>query len=75
MGWISVEDKLPEPYQEVLVFQKAGFWGRKAIALPLAQCGIYVCQYWENKFCIAFDIYGLDHVTHWMPLPEEPKDD
>lgn len=57
--WISVKDRLPE-YDEPVF----GYDGE------LADMGIV--NYLNGEF---FDLYGDDmNVTHWMPLPEPPKE-
>ena len=62
--WISVEDRLPEPGVVVLVYSKLG------------------CTYFSHRlynhvdgkpFCIEYS--GGWEVTHWMPLPEPPKEE
>ena len=62
--WISVKDRLPEPYVPVLVqmpgekpFQtvREGF---------LTGTGIWHSALFDRR---------PDEVTHWMPLPEPPK--
>ena len=62
--WISVEDRLP-------------IWEETVIAyIPVD--GVCAAQYWgdqwrrENIGCIRADA-GVT-VTHWMPLPEPPKE-
>ena len=60
MDWISVEDKLPKDGTEVLTFSKSGkYCVRK-----------FYERYggWRLGYEIAYDI------THWMPLPETPKE-
>jgi hypothetical protein len=57
MEWINVDDKLPEAYKEVLIWNnKNGF----AVA--------YYCfdTYWQD---INYISYNPDF---WMPLPEKP---
>ena len=58
--WISVEERLPEPGSIVL------------------------CRFKNGKFAVCFwgnwkwqDIYNYSEyldITHWMPLPEPPKE-
>lgn len=56
--WISVEDRLPETNDTVLVLHK----------------NRHVCTnaWLKKKWWID---YGRNPITHWMPLPEPPKED
>lgn len=61
--WISVKDKLPETEGEVL----AVLFGRVYMVWYLAAKKQFETPngfVWDNKT-----------VTHWMPLPEPPKED
>lgn len=71
MKWIKVEDILPEPNEKVLLY-----FGK----IDNILMGIY----WEdvNKFNVFFsngatlnDGKHAEIITHWMPLPEPPKED
>jgi len=57
MEWISVEEQMPEIGSYVFVY--------------LSERGFQEVPYVVTKF----DKYGfnLSNVTHWMPLPEPPK--
>lgn len=57
-GWISVKERLPERYERILTYDK--YSGVKENWLLRSFHGVS----WS---------YGF-HVTHWMPLPEPPKD-
>ena len=61
-GWISVEERLPEIYEVVLIYVD----GRMAQA---------ALSYENRWYCTGFGTYIHDSykVTHWMPLPEPPK--
>jgi hypothetical protein len=64
MKWISVNDRMPEDGQEVIIYSEGG----------KVEAGVY----YSNEF--GFDYYDVSirdiivNVTHWMPLPEPPKD-
>jgi len=75
--WISVKDRLPEPFVDVLV------WCEN-LAQDYAQLECFrVGEFYAaiDRFCVWEDgkpssfrtdrFYGK--VTHWMPLPEPPK--
>lgn len=70
MEWISVKDKLPEPGRAVLITENG--------STPIS--AIYKTEYadWdENCNCGGCENYPRlyqNEVTHWMPLPEPPKD-
>ncbi len=66
MEWISVKDRLPEEDSKILVFE--GY-------------GIFLASYEFNEYQKKMFFYEYstgkmfwDHVTHWMPLPELPKE-
>ena len=61
-GWISVKDQLPESGKRCLVYATQGF----------------VCHISIASFGRQFHLSGRRanwRVTHWMPLPEPPKED
>ena len=64
--WISVEERLPEPGQGVLVYDDCEYMS--------------VADYTHDKHfptVYEFHVNGEYEpgVTHWMPLPEPPKED
>ena len=60
-GWISVKDRLPEDYQRVLCLFESG---TMEVSFRASVKG----------FCYeGFKQTGK--VTHWMPLPEPPKEE
>jgi len=54
--WISVEDKLPKPYEDVLVFDTLGE----------IEVGDYNAA---NKY---WNTHTVGKVLYWMPLPKPP---
>jgi hypothetical protein len=60
--WISVEDRLPETYGDVICYTECGYVSQL----------VYNPQY--NLFNVSADnVECAIAVTHWMPLPEPPK--
>lgn len=61
--WISVEDELPKTETEVLMVSSGS---------TDTLCG-YRCKVGKNRwYCYNDDDYW-HNVTHWMPLPQQPK--
>ena len=61
--WISVDDRLPESGKESIL-----------IALRWGEVDIGWCEdgRWSSEFV---NEYEEGEVTHWMPLPEPPKEE
>ena len=70
MEWIKVEEKMPDEKQVVLVVTK--------------DFSMFICRYrkaltWKGfrlKFINLLSTSGIwvQNVTHWMPMPELPKE-
>lgn len=61
-GWISVEDRLPNEYEMVLI------WAEKS---P------YISTYTKNEWLLDLEVLAISEqnkITHWMPLPQPPKE-
>ena len=60
--WISVKDRLPEEaVMEYIIYATNGIDVRSSV--------------WSHGHWIDDEGYWLDdYVTHWMPLPEPPKE-
>ena len=80
-GWISVKDRLPEVSGQYIVCcddsacsYGEGIWYQSGVVVCAeVDVGIVggICWEWRE----GGDIYDLDGViTHWMPLPEPPKE-
>lgn len=63
MAWISVDDKLPESCKTVIIYDE--YVG--------VETGYYDIAF--DKFRSIEDTYRTCNVTHWMPLPNPPKED
>ena len=57
MEWISVNDKLPELYTDVIVCRRG----------TVVESGRRVNDGWWKVFGVR-----VKDVTHWMPLPDPP---
>lgn len=64
-GWISVNDRMPDNGQDVLVYMAD--WGESRIT---------GCNYYNGVWydCIMNGVVVIPNITHWMPLPEPPKE-
>lgn len=64
--WISAKDRLPKYEQDVLVYLING-----------EETRIVPCNYANGVWydCIMNCVAVPEHITHWMPLPEPPKED
>ena len=63
--WISVDDRLPEEKANCIVYYKHAFCDDEN------HIGICVCFYDGDEFQMDF----AHKVTHWMPIPESPKEE
>lgn len=66
MEWISAKEKLPDKPGEYIVFVK-NLTGRITYFNPVFVASFYYG--WHFQAC------DDNVVTHWMPLPEPPKEE
>lgn len=81
-NWISVKDRLPEKSGHYLICTSINYWhggcwdtnssdgttkGYDDTTMSVLDCYIDCTHDW-NRVCNC-------HVTHWMPLPEPPKEE
>ena len=65
-GWISVEERLPEPGQMVLVYCNSRMHTMHVTVSTYMQTYSKVRRcYWSRR---------IKNVTHWMPLPAPPTE-
>ena len=64
MEWISIKDRLPEVGKRVLVYTEMNVI--RIDRLRLIKNGKRKAATWESSLYVE--------VTHWMPLPEPPKE-
>lgn len=63
-GWISVKDRLPEENGEYLISTK-----------DRVTSAYYECGRRTSEWTDYYEGYIDFEPTHWMPLPEPPKED
>ena len=86
--WISVKDRLPDEEQEVLLCTREtetyGRHNEKKRSYREVYIGYFDGTYWLTNYCYGCEyIFRMEEkypnetieVTHWMPLPEPPKED
>lgn len=78
--WISVKDRLPELEEEVLVYASGkidGFFGKNVIAIcSRYEQKIYPSAPGYERWSSPWQYFHTDYeITHWMPLPEPPKEE
>lgn len=64
--WISVEDRLPEPLEYVLVYMPGEKPFQTVREAYLGQSGRWFAGFYDRD---------QSEVTHWMPMPEPPKEE
>lgn len=66
MEWISVKDRLPTEETNVLVF---------AVSRYASGQEIFIDRMMQSKDGLIW-VYTQNHyeITHWMPIPEPPKE-
>ena len=63
--WISVTERLPGEFISVLVCIPS------EAPLPMVKEAYLANGWWVTKMAI----FKQEDITHWMPLPEAPKED
>ncbi|EQA7457814.1 DUF551 domain-containing protein, partial [Escherichia coli] len=76
-GWISCSDRMPEMGERQYYVLAADFKNNYPPSIPNTQVGVY--GDWFNDGNPTWDDgdgedLHLKEVTHWMPLPEPPKE-
>ena len=60
--WISVEGRLPKPFENVLCF------------FPYKNYGSQIdVSYFESNSGVCADAHRFNAPSHWMPLPQPPQ--
>lgn len=62
-GWISVKDRLPEAWKQVLIYSQHDF----------CESAVYIGVPGKWRVTWNHEMLDADSVTHWMPLRKPPK--
>ena len=62
--WISVEERMPEAHKNVLIH----------VTTPIGRWNTEIDCMDEQGWVLNADSEQY-HITHWMPLPEPPKEE
>lgn len=67
-NWIPVTERLPKLHEEVLVCNEDYGLSELGFAMVAVWDGANWVETWNKKDAIHY-------ITHWMPLPEPPKEE
>lgn len=66
--WISVKDRLPDFFDEVIVYDNCGY--ESLVSIAWRRSGSNGGWIWDSRMSYPEE---LVNVTHWMPLPKPPE--
>ena len=61
--WISVDDRLPEPGKQVIIYSRCDF----------CESAFHIGIPGKWRVTWNHEMLDADSVTHWMPIPQPPK--
>ena len=61
--WISVKDRLPKPWEQVLIYSRHDF----------CESAFYIGVPGKWRVTWNHEMLDADSVTHWLPLPQPSK--
>jgi len=75
MEWISVKDKLPSNDKQVeVVFYKSPYEWFTGMYTPIGFCGEKSNTFSWHNHQVDDNYIVIESVTHWLPLPNPPKE-
>jgi hypothetical protein len=74
MDWIKVEDRLPEPYQRVLIGGVSVRGDKMYSVGRIQESEEFGTEWWYNGGN-DYESVNNSWVKFWMPLPELPKEE
>lgn len=69
--WIKASDRMPDEEISVLVMQD----GNDVCEYLILQAQLFQGDWYADHENGLIDFYDALNVTHWMPLPEPPKEE
>lgn len=86
--WISVKEKFPTGYKEVIIYAIPDKKFKKGFSPKIFIAKYCYCSGWteivsnhilsrfvrDGKDGLYYDHLHIHEITHWMPLPEIPND-
>jgi hypothetical protein len=80
--WIPVSERLPDKDGTYICFNR-GAYGKWTQSVRFTKDARKFDEYtfknkWKNQWLMydsEYGYYAVDSITHWMPLPEPPKED
>lgn len=75
-GWISVNERLPELDESVLLFDNWKSNGEERFDIRLGYLSEYITRKTSEGVTNHCEWGGTDYafnITHWMPLPNPPE--
>lgn len=72
-GWTSVNDSMPEEFEDVLVVTRHGRISIAYLHEQIVGMNGKKCTVWAISDSEEGNYLSLDIVTHWMPLPKNPN--
>ena len=74
MEWIECKNKLPEDEKSVIMFVHNDNYEYTNITIGYLTDSTYLDEEEEQQWCSFEDYFDMEDVSHWMPLPQPPKD-
>ena len=67
--WISVKDRLPDFFDEVIVYDSCGY--ESLVSTAWRRNGNNGGWIWDSRMTYPEEFVNI---THWMPSPKPPED-
>jgi hypothetical protein len=79
-GWISVKDRLPDSAGVAVLVSATSQYGQQHVFEAFIGYGDFIwytmdCTKMENRRITCNEVSNHWKITHWMPLPEPPKEE